>query len=292
MTAKKRVRETRRRAATSGLAVMLLPAFLLIACLLLFPLLEMVYASLHQAEFGSLIPGLTFANYAEILDSQRYLTLYGSTLFYAGCVTALCAVLGYPVAFHLTRASARWRGVLYFIIVAPLLINAIVRTYGWLLVLDRHGILNSLLLGAGLIKSPLVLTGNAVGMVIGATQVFLPFMILSIATSLQSIDPRLLESSEILGASPLRTFWRVQLPLSMPGVIAGSILVFSLMLGAFVTPLVLGGSTTKYLSVAVYTDALVLFNLPRATALAMVLLVIVAVIFLVQSALARRSAPA
>lgn len=269
---------------------MLLPAVLLILCLLLVPLLEMFDASLHRAEFGSLIPGYTLSNYAEILRSQRYFELYGSTLFYAGCVTVLCAVLGYPVAFHLTRVSARWRGALYFIIIAPLLINAIVRTYGWLLVLDRHGILNSFLLATGLIKSPLVLTGNAIGMVIGGTQVFLPFMILSVATSLQAVDRRLLESSEILGASPLRTFLRILLPLSMPGVIAGSILVFSLMLGAFVTPLILGGSATKYLSVAVYTDALVLFNLPRATALAIVLLIIIAVFFLVQTTLKRRSA--
>ena len=277
------------RASTLGRALMMLPAVLLILCLLLLPLLQMIDASLHRAEFGRLLSGLTLANYAEILRSQRYFALYGSTLFYAGCVTVLCALLGYPVAYHLTRASARWRGALYFIIVAPLLINAIVRTYGWLLVLDRHGILNSFLLSIGLIKSSLVLTGNALGMVIGGTQVFLPFMILSIATSLQTVDRKLLESSEILGASPLRTFWRVLLPLSMPGVIAGSILVFSLMLGAFVTPLILGGSATKYLSVAVYTDALVLFNLPRATALAIVLLVIIAVIFLLQSALAQRS---
>ena len=113
-------------------------------------------------------------------------------------------------------------------------------------------------------------------------------MILSITTSLVAIDRRLQESSAILGAGSVRTFLDVTLPLAMPGVIAGSVLVFSLMLGAFVTPLILGGTAIKYVSVAVYTDALVLFNLPRATALSVVLLVAVLLVYAIQKRLIRR----
>jgi putative spermidine/putrescine transport system permease protein len=138
-----------------------------------------------------------------------------------------------------------------------------------------------------LISEPLALSGNALGMTIGGSQVFLPFMVLSLVTSLMAIDRSMFEASEILGAGPVRRFFTVILPLAMPGLVAGSILVFSMMLGAFVTPLILGGSAVKYVSVAVYTDALVLFNMPRATTLSLLLMVIVLALYAVQKRLIR-----
>ena len=188
----------------------------------------------------------------------------------------------------IARAPDRWRGLLYFLVAAPLLVNTVVRTYGWLLILGRKGLLNATLVALGAIDTPLALTGNSVGLLIGGTQVFLPFMILPLYTALMTIDRRLDESAQLLGAGPVRTFVTVTLPLATPGLIAGSVLVFSLMLGAFVTPLILGGTAIKYLSVAVYTDALVLFNLPRATALSLVLLVVVLAVYFLQKRLTRR----
>lgn len=265
---------------------MLGPSLLILAVFLVAPLIQMADASFREESFGQILPVFTLKNFAEILTSALYAEIYLKTFLTAAVVTLLCAVIGFPVALHLGRAGSRVRSLLYFAIAAPLLVNTVVRTYGWLLILGRKGLVNYFLVGSGLIATPLALSGNFIGLIIGATQVFLPFMVLSVAASLQAIDPRLLEASEVLGASPLRRFWTVTLPLSRPGLIAGAILVFSLMLGAFVTPLVLGGTAIRYLSVAVYTDALVLFNLPRATALGMVLLLVVFVLFLLQSRVA------
>ncbi len=277
-----------RRWAVAGL--FLLPAFALIFLVLAVPLAELVRASFQRAEMGQILEGWTLANYESVLFTPIYWEIYAKTLGAAALITFLCAVLGYPVAAHLVRAPEKIRPLLFFLIAAPLLVNTVVRTYGWLLVLGRKGVINTILMDLGLLDSPLAISGNYIGMIIGSTQVFLPFMILSIATSLQGIDNRLLESAEILGASPMQRFFTVDLPLAAPGLLSGCVLVFSLMLGAFVTPLMLGGTAIKYLSVSVYTDALVLFNLPRAIALAMILLFVTAGVYALQSRLTRSMA--
>ncbi len=264
------------------------PGLVFIAGLLLVPIIDMTVISFRGESFGQILPGFTLANYASLVRDSTYAQIFLQTFAAAALVTVLCILLGFPVASLIADAPARWRGLLYFLVAAPLLVNTVVRTYGWLLILGRKGVINETLTWAGAIDQPLALSGNYIGLIIGGTQVFLPFMILSIATSLIAIDRCLIESSTILGAGPVRTFLEVTLPLAMPGVIAGSVLVFSLMLGAFVTPLILGGTAVKYVSVAVFTDALVLFNLPRATALAMVLLLAVLLLYALQKRALRR----
>lgn len=263
-------------------ALLSLPALLVIVVLMLVPLIQMVDASFRREEFGMLLPGFTLDNYREILASAQYAELFAKTGLAAALVTALCALLGYPVALLIATAAPARRPLLYFLVAAPLLINTVVRSYGWLLMLGNRGVVNSILMASGLASAPIPLSGNTLGMVIGATQVFLPFMILSLVASLQAIDGRLLESAAIMGAGRVRTFLDITLPLSLPGLIAGSVLVFSFMLGAIITPLMLGGTAIRFLSVAIYTDALVLFNLPRATALSVVLLVVVILIYALQ----------
>lgn len=267
----------------------LVPALCLLLLLMAVPLVDMAIISFRRESFGQILPGFTLANYAGLLGKLASLQLFAQTFSVAAVVTALCAFLGFPLAAAIARAPEKWRGMLYFIVAAPLLVNTVVRSYGWLLILGRKGLLNSLLLETGWLEEPLALTGNLWGVIIGGTQVFLPFMVLSLATSLLAIDRRLLESADVLGAGPMRAFFSVTLPLALPGLIAGSVLVFSMMLGAFVTPLILGGSAVKYLSVAVYTDALVLFNLPRATALSLLLMVVVLAVYALQKRLTRRA---
>ncbi len=271
------------------LALALAPALCLVLLAMAVPLVDMAIISFRRESFGQILPGFTLGNYAALLGELASLTLFLQTFAVAAVVTLLCALLGFPLAAAIARAPQQWRGLLYFVVAAPLLVNTVVRSYGWLLILGRKGLLNSLLLSAGWIDEPLALTGNLLGLVIGGTQVFLPFMVLSLATSLLAIDRRLLESADVLGAGPLRSFLSITWPLSLPGLIAGSVLVFSMMLGAFVTPLILGGSAVKYLSVAVYTDALVLFNLPRATALSLLLMVVALAVYALQKRLTRRA---
>lgn len=265
----------------------LLPALLLVLLLLVIPVAEMISISFHREEFGAILPGLTLANYVDLLTRASTLEMMVSTMLIALAVTVITIFLGFPVAAAITMAPARWRGIMYFLVAAPLLVNTVVRTYGWLLILGRKGLVNEALMAMKLIGQPLALSGNALGMTIGGAQVFLPFMILSLVTSLMAIDNRLIEASEILGAGPVRRFFTIILPLALPGLVTGSILVFSMMLGAFVTPLILGGSAVKYVSVAVYTDALVLFNMPRATTLSLVLMVIVLALYALQQRLSR-----
>lgn len=264
-----------------GLTPVLLgvPALLVIMVLVAAPLLQMLDASVRHQDFGVLQPGFTLDNYADLLGSLQFAELFGKTVASAALVTALCALFGFPVALHIASAPPGRRAMLYFLVTAPLLINTVVRSYGWLLMLGNRGLINSILLNAGIIREPLALSGNTLGMVIGATQVFLPFMILSLTTSLESLDGRLLESANILGAGRIRSFFDVTLPLTVPGLIAGSVLVFSLMLGAIITPLMLGGTAIRYLSVTIYTDAMVLFDLPRATASSVILLLAVGCLY-------------
>lgn len=278
--------DIRRQSVLSWLA--LLPASALILFIMIMPLVDMAIISFHEESFGQILPVFTLANYAGLLTDPATLSLFGTTFAVTAAVTVLCALLGLPVAAAIVRAPARWRGLLYFLVAAPLLVNTVVRSYGWLLILGRKGLLNTLLIAAGLLKDPLPLSGNLTSLVIGGTQVFLPFMILSLVASLMAIDRRLLESADVLGADPVRAFFSITLPLAMPGLVAGSMLVFSLMLGAFVTPLILGGTAVKYLSVAVYTDAMVLFNLPRATALSLLLMICMLLIYVLQKRLLRR----
>ena len=278
----------RRRHLVLMSGMLLLPALALIMGLLAAPLAELVRASFQHAEMGVVQPGFTLENYDSVLFSPLYWEIYAKTLGAAALVTVLCAILGYPVASHLVRAKKSVQPILFFLIAAPLLVNTVVRTYGWLLILGRKGIVNTVLEQLGLIDGPLVLSANYFGFIVGSTQVFLPFMILSITTPLQGLDRRLFESADILGASPLHRFLTIELPLVAPGLIAGAILVFGMMLGAFVTPLMLGGTALPYISISVYTDALVLFNLPRAIALSMLLLSITAVAYAVQGRLVRK----
>ena len=254
----------------------------MIALLVALPLIDMGDASLHRQDLGMIQPGYTLDNYRQILTSPTYFELFYKTLAAALAVTLIDAFLAYPVALHLVAAPPGRKAILYFLVAAPLLINTVVRTYGWMLVLGNRGVLNTVLTGLGVIDAPIKLTSTVTGMVIGATQVFLPFMILSLVASLEAIDRRLLESAEILGAGRIRRFMTITLPLSMPGLVAGSVLVFSLMLGAIVTPLMLGGSAVRYVSVQVFTDAMVLFDLPRATALSALLLAFVLLIYMAQ----------
>ncbi|MDM0091344.1 MULTISPECIES: ABC transporter permease [unclassified Variovorax] len=280
-----------KRAATPrrwGVVAALAPALLMLVLLLVLPLVDMTAISFRLESFGQILPGFTAQNYRSLLGDPDNLALLAKTLGIAAGVTLLCAILAFPLAAAVASAPERWRGLLYFVVAAPLLVNTVVRSYGWLLILGRQGLANSLLMWTGLIREPLSLSGNMWGVVIGGTQVFLPFMVLSLTTSLQAIDRRLRESADILGAGPARSFITVTLPLSTPGLIAGSVLVFSMMLGAFVTPLMLGGSAVKYVSVQVYTDALVLFNLPRATALSLILTVVVLAAYAVHKRAIRR----
>jgi putative spermidine/putrescine transport system permease protein len=214
----------------------------------------------------------TAQNYVKFLSDPFYLGILWRTLKLALLTTVTTLLLGYPVAYHLTRCSGRKRAYLTLLIVAPLLVSVVVRSFGWLVILGPHGLVNSLLTGLGIVADPLRLLYTETAIVVGLTHVFLSFMVLSVAASLGRIDPALIRAAQNLGASERQAFVRVVLPLSLPGVAAGSLIVFTLAASAFITPALLGGPRVKVMSYLAYQQTLLLSDWPYGSAIAFILL--------------------
>jgi putative spermidine/putrescine transport system permease protein len=218
--------------------------------------------------------GFSPANYVAFLSDPFYLGILWRTLKIALLATGLALVLGYPVAWVLSRARGRRRAYLMLGILAPLLISVVVRSFGWLVILGPNGLVNSTLTGLGLVDAPVRLLYTETAIVLGLVHVFLSFMVLSIAAALDRIDPAVLRAAQNLGASPARAFLRVVLPLSLPGVAAGCLIVFTLSTSAFITPALLGGPRVKVMASLAYQQTLLLSDWPYGGAIAFILLAV------------------
>jgi len=185
---------------------------------------------------------LTLENYRAFFTDPFYFKIMLNTFWLAGTVVLCCLVIGYPVSYFLARTQSRWRGLLLFMVVAPLLVSAVVRNIGWFPILSDSGLVNWVLLQSGLVTTPLQLIVNLTGVVIGLVHALLPFMILTLTTTIQRIEPELEEAAANLGAGPLRTFAHVLLPLSLPGIVGGALLVFTMAIAAYTTPVLMGGN--------------------------------------------------
>lgn len=228
--------------------------------------------------FRTTVPGVppsgTLGHYARLLGDAFYLGVVAKTFLLGAAVTVATLVLGYPMALALARARGAAKGIALFMVIAPLLVSIIVRSYGWLVVLGRAGLVNRTLLGLGVIAEPLDLVHNWTGVIVGLTHVLLPFMVLPIASVLEGLDPALEEAARVHGATPWRTFRTVVFPLSLEGVATGCVLTFMLTIGSFVTVLLLGGKGTMVLPLLVYQEVTVTSDLGFASAIATVLLAI------------------
>lgn len=216
--------------------------------------------------------GLTVANYQRFFASSYFLEQLGASLWLSTTVTVVTLILGFPVAYYMTTCSKTTRRVLLIALLSPLLVSVVVRALGWLVVLGHNGLVNSVLMELQVIEQPLSLTNRYFTVVVGFVHVLLPFMILPIAAVLEKIDPSILEASSSLGARPKDRFLRVTLPLSLPGIGAGSVIVFALTMGAYATPLILGGGRVNNLALQIYRDTkLMAPNYPFAGAMSVVL---------------------
>src|SRR3954469_10647748 len=227
-----------------------------------------------------------FTQYVRILGDGYYLTVVGQTLVFGLGTTAATAILGYPLGFAIARTRGWVKSLLIFSIVAPLLVNVVVRSFGWMVILGGSGPLNAALRGLGLPK--LELLYNWTGVSVAMIHVLIPFMALSVASAIETVDPRLEEAAGILGASPFRTFRAVTFPLSLEGLITGSILVFCLAIGSFVTVLLLGKTSTMILPLLIYQQLTATSDWPFAAAMGIVLLAIVSTVLWSQSRLRPR----
>ena len=259
-----------------------LPAIILLLLVFVLPVGAMVIGSFRSS--SGAWPSL--ATYEQLLTSRFFVGVFVKTLGLGVVVTVLCLAIGFPLAWVYVQSGPRLRAAVLFAVGAPLLINMVVRVYGWTIILGPGGFIDRVLQYFG-VNNPPQLMYNLTGVIIGMVHVFLPFMVLSLAPSLVRIDPYLYESARTLGANWWRMHRTVTLPLSLPGIRAGTVLVFALTQGAFITPLVLGGASIQVTATTVYTKALVLFDLPGATAVATTLLAVVLILVAMQERLAR-----
>lgn len=264
-------RRPRLRAASllSGSLVWLVGFFLL-------PLLYLLAVSFaRRSPYGTLEWTLGFRNYARALQ-PLYLDIYWRSFWMALLTTALCAVLAYPVAYTLAmRVPRRWKSPLLILIVIPFWTSFLVRTYAWMVILRTEGVINTLLVNLHLIHEPLRLLYTPLAVSLGLVYGELPFMILPLYAVLEKLDRSLLEAAQDLGAGRLRTFLRVTLPLSSPGLIAGTVLVFIPSVGAFITPDLLGGARTMMVGNLIQNQFAMVRDQPFGSAVAFLLTLVV-----------------
>jgi len=265
-------RAVARRARGSGL-LLAFPATLLVAMILGLPLVLLFRYSLnHYDRYDMMREALTLDNYAAIFRDAFFRNVLMRTIVVAVISTAVALVLALPVAYFIARAPARFKSALIILVVFPLLVGNLVRAAGWMAVMGNRGFVNQLLLGFGLIEQPLEILYTPTAVVIGIIAVVLPFMTLTLQSVLEQIDPSLEEAAGSLGARPFTAFRRVVLPLAMPGVIAGSVLVFILCMNAYATPVLLGGPRFHMMAPQVYEQITGQSNWPFGAALAFILM--------------------
>jgi putative spermidine/putrescine transport system permease protein len=267
-------------------ALMLLPYTLLLAVFFFVPIAFILLLSFQSYVIGKpLDPSLRLDNYVRLLTDSFYLGTIANTLKLGLAVTVAAIVLGFPVAYSLARGRSRYTWVLRRMLVAPLLVSVIIRTYGWLVLLSNTGLVNQLLLGLGIVHEPIKFLFDVKGIVIGLVEVGLPLMVLTMIGVIENIKVDLEEAALSLGANRFRTFLEVILPLSLPGILAGSMLVFAAAVASFVTPALLGGPSLMLLSTMIYQQIMVTLDWSFGATLAAMMMLISVVIFFVSTKL-------
>ena len=267
----------RERWALLGLTA---PAVIAVAIIMVMPVTWLFYLS-FLADDGS----FSFENYTRMVESKSYARIFMTTFKVSIYTTAICILIGYPLAYFLSQLPSRMANLCMLTVLLPFWTSLLVRTYAWLVLLQRKGIINSWGIDIGLWDEPLRLVNNLSGTLIGMVHIMVPFLILPVYGSMKAISQDYMKASSNLGATPSQTFWQVFFPLSLPGLFAGTLIVFVLCLGFFVTPAVLGGGKVIMVSMAITTNIELFFNWGAASALGVVLLIITMSILFVSSKL-------
>jgi ABC-type spermidine/putrescine transport system permease subunit I len=253
------------RRATLARLVLLGPPLAFLLLVFVLPLVRVIWGSVFA-------PGFTLEFYERMWRTPVYGRVFWITLKISLLTTIFAALLGYPAAFFLASVKPRTRQLLLLCVIVPFFLSVLVRNYVWIVLLQRTGLVNKVLLDWGVISAPLDLMYNEFGVLIAMVNMLLPYMIFPVLSALLAIPPELRHASASLGAHPAKTFWRVTLPLSMPGVAAGSLLVFIVSLGFFITPALLGGPRQMMVSNLIEFSVRQVLNWPFAFALANTLL--------------------
>ena len=223
------------------------------------------------------IPKFTLDNYVRMLDTY-YVGIFLRTMKLGLYTVVVTAVLSYPVAYYLARSSHRVMSVGLFLLISPLMVSTVIRVFGWIVLLGRRGLVNESLVALGF--EPVRILGTEVAVVIGFVQLYMPFMVLPLIAAIERISPDLEEAALNLGANWYQMFVRIILPLSVPGLISGSLLTYTLTLSGLVTPALMGGARVRMVGPQIYEDVLAVFNWPGGSAMSLVLIVITLVLLI------------
>jgi len=259
-----------------------LPALALVTVTMVIPVAWLFWLS-FLGDDGA----LSLEHYRRLIEQASYGRIFRATFEISAIVTAICILLGYPLAYVLSQLPRRVANLCMIGVLMPFWTSILVRTYAWLVLLQRQGLINSLGIRLGLWDEPLALVHNLTGTLIGMVHIMLPFLVLPLYGSMRAIDRDYLKAAANLGAGPTRAFWLVFFPLSLPGLSAGALIVFILCLGFYVTPALLGGGTVIMVANRIASDIEIFFNWGAASALGVVLLVLAAAILLVAARLIR-----
>lgn len=252
--------------ARSGL--LLLPALLMLGLVFLAPLGWFFARTLLIDVQPSALPGL----FAQVLSSRPVQVALLTTIWISFLVTAVTLLIGYPIAYYLANRGGLRFSIILFCVIVPYFTSVIVRTYSWMVILGRNGILNQLLIASGLVDHPVPLLYNTFGIVVGMAYVLLPYMVLTLYSALKGIDPNLLRAARALGARPLYVFRRVYFPLSWHGVVSGSLIVLILAIGFFITPALMGGPGDVMIAMLVERSVEIMLDWQSAAVISLVLL--------------------
>lgn len=247
---------------------LLFPGIVLLCFFLVLPLLSSLIPTVFPESSFSL------QLYIDFFKDSYFMAVLGRTLSVSLIVTIFCAVLGLPAAYVISGVSKKWRGILIALTLFPLLTNSVIRSFAWITILGKNGVINNLLMMFGVIHEPMSLLYTDFSIIIGSVYLFLPTMIMTLVGVLENIDDDLLEAAATLGLSPLKGFFKIILPLSLPGMIVGSILVFTGTLTAYTTPQLLGGNKKMMLATLLYQRATTLGDWTSASVIALVMIVI------------------
>lgn len=272
-----------KRAESTMRLRLILPALLAIGILMVLPLTVLLSMSIFQLD-GS----IGFGNYMLFFSEPVYVQMFINTFRIAFVVTGICLILGYPVAYLLAILPQKWAGLLMLAVLVPFWTSTLVRTFSWLIILQKNGLINKLLIWASVIERPVQLVHNEIGTVIGMVHIMVPFLILPLYASMKAIDGNLMRAAANLGSSPTHAFFKVFLPLSLPGLIAGSIMVFVMCLGFYITPALLGGGKIKMIAQRIEESIALYPTWGPAAALAVILLLMTGVCLFVSVHIIRR----
>jgi spermidine/putrescine transport system permease protein len=288
MAATESGRGAARRRALTARAVFGAPGLIYITMFMAIPvLLVLTYSFFQRGRFGGVVWDFTLENYARALEPV-YLKVLGDSLLIAGTTTVLALVIGYPTAYAIALLSPKWRTIALVLVVLPFWTNFLIRTYAWIILLNSEGPLNKALLDIGIISAPLGLLYTPGAVIAGLVYAYLPLVVLPVYASIERLDRTLLEAASNLGASRIRVFFDVTLPLTLPGAMIGAIFVFVPSLGNFVVPELLGGGKTVMVGNLIRDQFLVARDWPFGAVLALVVIAMLVGLFALQAMIARR----